>query len=138
MGTAWTAGLAALLFAIDDAHGLPAGWLANRNALIATLFGMLALLFHDKWRREKWSWLTLLGPAFLLLGLLSGEFALGVVGYLVAYQIVLDSESWRQRVRAFLPYAFVACLWLAVYSLQGYRTWGSGFNVDPTSEPRHM
>jgi len=30
------AGLATLIFAIDDAHATPAGWIANRNALMAT------------------------------------------------------------------------------------------------------
>jgi hypothetical protein len=135
LGSNWVAGLAALLFALDDAHGLPAGWIANRNALLATLFGMLALLFHDKWRREKWNYGAFLGPTFLLLGLLSGEFALGVVGYLAAYQIILDPGSLRMRILGFVPYGVVACVWLAVYRLMGYGTWGSGFYVDPMSEP---
>ena len=135
LGMTWAAGLAALLFAIDDAHGLPAGWIANRNALVATLFGLLALLCHDKWRREKRSYGAFLGPGFLLLGLLGGEFAVGVVGYLAAYQAVLDSGSWRQRLVRFLPYGIVAGVWLVVYSLQGYGTWGSGFYIDPMSEP---
>ncbi len=34
MPTPILAGLAALLYALDDAHGLPAGFLANRNALV--------------------------------------------------------------------------------------------------------
>ncbi|HPK00401.1 MAG TPA: hypothetical protein PKW60_13020, partial [Candidatus Hydrogenedentes bacterium] len=39
----WAAGLAALLFAIDDAHAMPAGWLADRSAAIALFWGLLAL-----------------------------------------------------------------------------------------------
>jgi hypothetical protein len=42
------AALAALLFAVDDAHGLPVGWLANRNALFAGVFGVAALVFHHR------------------------------------------------------------------------------------------
>jgi hypothetical protein len=57
------------------------------------------------------------------------------VGYLAAYQAVLDSGSWRQRLFRFLPYGIVAGVWLVVYSLQGYGTWGSGFYIDPMSEP---
>jgi hypothetical protein len=135
LGVTLAAGLAALFFAVDDAHGLPAGWLANRNALIATLFGLLVLFFHDRWRREKWNAGAFLSPALLLLGLLSGEFALGVLGYLVAYEMVLDRGSWRQRFLRFLPYAVVASLWLVAYSMLGYGTWGSGFYVSPLSEP---
>ena len=39
MGPGWVGGLAALVFALDDAHGSPAAWLANRNAVLGTLFG---------------------------------------------------------------------------------------------------
>ncbi|MCH8148439.1 MAG: hypothetical protein IH987_10660, partial [Planctomycetes bacterium] len=34
----WVAVLATLLYAVDDAHAIPAGWLANRNAPIAAFF----------------------------------------------------------------------------------------------------
>src|SRR6185437_2277663 len=33
LSPAWVAGLAAVLFAVDDAHALAVTWLANRNAL---------------------------------------------------------------------------------------------------------
>src|SRR5512140_947161 len=62
LGTPWVAGLAALFFALDDAHGLPAGWIANRNALVAGFFGVLVLLVHDRWRRENWTAGLILGP----------------------------------------------------------------------------
>jgi len=52
IGTAWIAGLAALLFAIDDAHGASVGSLADRSALMACFFGILCLISHDHWRRE--------------------------------------------------------------------------------------
>ena len=53
LGRTWVAGLAALLFALDDVHGLPGGWLANRNALLSLFFGILVLIVHDRWRRES-------------------------------------------------------------------------------------
>ena len=37
------AGLAALLYALDDAHGMPVAFLANRNAVVAASFGVLSL-----------------------------------------------------------------------------------------------
>ena len=39
-GVAWAGGLAALLYAIDDAHGPAVGWVANRNAMIAVAAAM--------------------------------------------------------------------------------------------------
>lgn len=42
----WVAGLAAVVFAVDDAHGQAVGWIANRSAIIAALFAVLALYFR--------------------------------------------------------------------------------------------
>ncbi len=134
-GAGWVAGLAMLFFALDDAHGLPAGWIAGRNGLVAGFFGILALLAHDRWRRDKWKTGAVAGPLLLLLGLLSGEAAVATCGYLFAYALFLDQASRRERVLSILPYAVVALAWLIAYGALGYGTWGSGFYVDPLSEP---
>jgi len=47
-------GLAAVLYVIDDAHGMPVGFLSNRNAILAALLGVLALLAHMRWRHDGW------------------------------------------------------------------------------------
>lgn len=138
IGAAWVAGLAALFFALDDAHGLAAGWLANRNALIAGLFGVLALISHHRWRQEAWKPGAVLGPGLLLLALLGGESALAVCGYLFAYALFMESGDWRARVASLIPAAVVTTVWLVWYALRGYGTSGSGFYVDPLSEPRQF
>ena len=135
LGLTWVAGLAALVYAIDDAHGLPAGWLAGRNGMLGALFGILVLYFHDKWRRDNWRAGSFLALLSLILGLLSGESALGVIAYLVAYALFLERSPVRHRMMTLMPYAAVTCVWLVVYALRGYGTWGSGFYVDPLSEP---
>ncbi|MCX5883174.1 MAG: hypothetical protein NTU74_15655, partial [Deltaproteobacteria bacterium] len=84
MGTTWIAGMAALLFALDDAHGVPAGWIANRNALIASVFVILTLISHDAWRKKTWKPGVVIGPILFLCGLLAGEMALAGAGYLLA------------------------------------------------------
>ena len=38
LGPTWMAGVAVLLFAIEDGHGMPVGWICNRNTLIAACF----------------------------------------------------------------------------------------------------
>jgi hypothetical protein len=135
LGGTWVAGLAALFYAIDDARGLNAGWLASRNALLCLLFGFLVLLFHDRWRRDGWRAGAYLAPLFLVLGLLSGESTLGVVAYLLAYVLVLDPGTWRGKVRSLLPYAVVTLAYFIYYRLQGHGAWGSGFYTDLMSEP---
>lgn len=135
LGVTWIAGLAALFFALDDVHGLAAGWLANRNALVALFFGLLTLMAHDRWRREQWPPGVFLGPASLLLTLLAGESGLAVCAYLLAYALFVDLEGIRARVMSLVPYALIAVVWLIVYGLGGYGTNGSGFYVDPLTEP---
>ncbi len=76
LGLTFAAGLAALFFAVDDGHGLAAGWIASRNALISGVFGLLALISHDRWRRDSWRPGGILAPLTLLLALLGGELAM--------------------------------------------------------------
>ena len=131
----WAAGLATLLYAVDDARGMPVGWLANRNALLAACFGVLCLLAHDRWRREDWRAGAALGPAALLLGLLSGEMAVGALPYLLAYALFVEGGQVKRRVWGLAPYAVVTGIWWAVYRAMGYGTWGSGHYLDPGTEP---
>jgi hypothetical protein len=132
---AWAAGLATLLFAWDDAHSFVVVWIANRNALLAGFFGLLALWLHDRARRDGARAAAALAPFALALALLSGEAAVATLGYLAAHALFLDEKPARERLRALVPYAVIAALWAAVYKVRGYGTSGSGFYVDPGSEP---
>ena len=136
-GVSRVAGLAALLYAVDEAHGAPAGWLANRNALVATLFGLLCLLAHDRWRRgegggARWAALAALCFALALAG---GEMGLGAFAYLVAYALFLDRGSWPRRLAALAPCGAVLVGWAAVYRALGFGAAGSGLYVDPAGQP---
>ena len=133
--TTWVAGLAALLYAIDDAHGAPAGWLANRNALVATLFGLLCLLAHDRWRREGGARDALLAALWLSLALAAGEMGLGAVAYLLAYALVLEPPGWRRRLLSLAPGAAVVAVWAGIYRALGFGAAGSGLYVDPGAAP---
>lgn len=135
LGPAWVAGLAALFFALDDAHGLAAGWIANRNALLAALFGFLALMAHDRWRRGAWRGGAVASPVLFALALLSGESALAVSAYFLAYALFIDPAEKRRSLAALIPSVVVAAFWLVAWSMRGHGTWGSSFYVDPFSEP---
>jgi hypothetical protein len=135
VASAWAAGLATLLFAWDDAHSFVVGWIANRNAILAGLFGLLALWLHDRLRRDGARAAGALAPLALALGLLSSEAAVATLGYLAAYALFLDDKAPRDRLRSLVPYAVIAAMWTVVYKARGYGTSGSGFYVDPGGEP---
>ncbi len=136
LGKTYIAGLAALLYAIDDAHCLPAAWLANRSALIAVFFGVLTIVVHDQWRRNGWKIGAAFGPLLLSLSLLSKEEGVATCGYLLAYAVFLDKGSWRQRLAALCPYVLVITGWRIGWSALGYGV-SPGFfvYVDPLQEP---
>lgn len=135
LGAGWAAGLAALFFALDDSHGLPAGWIANRNALVAFLFGALALIAHDRWRREGWRLGAWVAPGLLGLGLFAGETAVGAVAFLGAYALFFDEAGPRRGLLALLPCAVASLAWATVYHLGDYGAVGSGMYVEPLGAP---
>ena len=129
------AGLAAILFTIDDAHTVVAGWIANRNALVATVPALLGVLAHVRWREQGWRVglpLSLLGCA---LGLSAGETALGAIAYLVAYELTAAPGPWRTRLLALVPIAALGVGYVALYKAFGSGAYGSEMYVDPLREP---
>jgi len=127
------AGLAALLFAVDDAHGYGVGWISNRNALMAFAFGALSLLLFvrfDRTRRFKF----LLGSViFFALSILSAETGIAVIGYLAAFVFFVGVSSPRKWL-TLLPYLLVIATWTYFYRLQDFGGWGAAY-VDPLREP---
>jgi hypothetical protein len=135
MSPAWVAGLAAVLFAIDDTHGMPVGFLANRNALMACLFGVLALIAHDRWRREQRRAGMVLGPILLAVSLLSAEAGIATCAYLGAYAFFMDRATWQRRFASLLPYVAVVVVWRILWAYLGYGVENIGGYVDPLAEP---
>ncbi len=127
---AWAAGLAAIFYAVAPGHGLPAAWIANRNAVIATALGLAALLAHDRWRRHGQRAAAAIGPACFAFALLAGETAIGVFGYVIAYAFSLDRSSRGARALAVAPYAAVLVVWQVAYRALGYGVHGSAVYLD--------
>jgi hypothetical protein len=134
-GVPWVAGVATALYALDAAHAQTAGWVANRNALIAGAFALLCLLAHHRHRREGARWGAIASPLALLAGLLAGELAIGVLGYLGAYALFMDGGPWRRRALALAPHAAVVVTWRAAYASLGYGAQGLGTYLDPLGAP---
>jgi hypothetical protein len=132
---AWIAALAALLFTLDDAHGVPVGWVANRNELLAALFGFLSLIAYDRWRRDGWRPGAICTPLALAAGLLAKETAASTGGYLLAYAVFLDGRGRPGRWISLLPCAAVAALWYLLYRGLGFGIAGIDVYADPGDNP---
>jgi hypothetical protein len=131
----WVAGLALLLYAVDDARAPAVAWIANRNALVSMALSIPALVFHDRWRRDGDRRARWLAPFMLAMGLLGGETAFAVAGYLVAYAVCLDRASLRERLLSLVPYAVVVLAWRLLYTWTGHGVHGSGVYLDLARDP---
>jgi hypothetical protein len=130
-----SAGLAAVMFAMDPSHGTPVAWISNRNALVAGLFGVLSVLLHDRARREGRALLGVASATCLGLGLLGGEVAVGAVAYLFAYAVCLDRATVRARLASLAPPLVVLTTWAIAYRVLGYGARSSGLYIDPAQAP---
>lgn len=135
LGVKWVAGLAALFFAVDPAHGIPVGWLANRNALIACVFGVLCLIVHDQWKQKGWRFGFLLGPLCFALALLSAEAGIAIGAYLLSYTLFLEQGSIRKRLIGLIPYVLVFLPWAVTYVLLDCGARNMPIYTDPLNEP---
>ncbi len=128
-------GAAAIGFALTHLHMSAAAWLAHRNAVLVLVFGLACLLAHDRWRRDRWRGGAVLGPMAFAAALLSGEMGVGVLGFVIAHALVLDTAKPRGRLSALVPYLAVLLAWRGVYDSLGYGAVGSGVYLDPIAEP---
>ena len=135
LGPTWMAGAAALLFAIEDGHALPASWICNRNTLIAASFGIACLIAHDAWRREKRNGALPAALALWALSLCSKESGIATCAYLFAYALWMDRSTLWRRFLTLAPYAVVLVLWRVVRDSLGYGVANMGFYVDPITDP---
>lgn len=135
MGAVWIAGLAAVMYALDGAHAVPAAYLANRNALIACCFGFLSVLGFVRWRKRGQTrdlWLSVLA---LALSLAAGEMGLATAAYLFSWELVVDRERIRARLMRLAPHGAVLAAWALIYKLGNFGSQGSGFYLDPLHNP---
>ncbi len=135
LGVTWVAGLAALMYALDGAHAVPAAYLANRNALIACCFGFLSVLTFVRWRKHGHATTRWVSVLMLALALSAGEMGLATAAYLFSYALTVDRDGIRGRLMRLLPHGGVLGAWVLIYKLGNFGSHGSGFYVDPLRDP---
>lgn len=127
--------VAALFFALDDAHATAAGWIANRNAVLAAFFGIATLLAHVHWRRSGSRLAAAIAPVSFLLALLSSEGAATAGALLLAFAIFLERNRWSTRLLSLAPYVLVGAAWRGAWAWLGFGSEAMGLYTDPTGEP---
>ncbi|PRP96393.1 hypothetical protein [Enhygromyxa salina] len=147
----WPAALAVLLYACEAAFDSPLGWLANRCVLVCATLGFAAIWAHIEWRQpdpDTPGWLRRHGPiielALMSLSLAAGEYGLGVVVYVAAWELLAGprvatstTRAWlRDRGRALVPAIVPVFVYLTCHKLLGYGTIGADVYADPINSPR--
>ena len=114
--------------------GATAGFLANRNVLVAATFGVSALVFHDRWRRDGSRIAALLAPLLLSAALFSKEEGIGTVAYLAAYGLFADPAGQWRGCLALVPHAAVVVAWALSPELLELRRPEHGFYIEPLGD----
>ena len=138
MGTGWAAGLAALLFLLDGNTYFPAAFVANRGYFLAIFFSLLCLYEHHQWRSTKSRSAMLLSGLFLALSLFSEESGASTFAFILAYALVLEPGSFRNRALTVLPSVLVITVWWLIHTFSGYGLSHVGIYIDPAQEPLHF
>ena len=135
MGTGWAAGLAALLFLLDGNTYFPVAFVANRGFFLALFFGLLCLYEHHQWRSTKSRSGLVLSALFLALSLFAEEGGASTFAFILAYALVLEPGSFRNRALTVLPSVLVIIVWRIIYIFSGYGLSHVGIYIDPAQEP---
>lgn len=135
MGISWAAGLAALLFLLDGNTFFPVAFVANRGFMMALFFGLMCFYEHVQWRSQRSRTAMGLSAVFLALSVLSDEAGASTLAFIIAYAVVMEAGTLRQRVWTVLPAAIVIAAWHTVYTLLGFGIFHMGGYLDPINEP---
>jgi hypothetical protein len=130
LGAGTTAGVAALMFAIDDAHAGAVGWISARNTVLAGLFALAALSLHMRAGRARW-----LAPLCTGAALFSAEAGVAALPLLLAHALVLEDGALSRRLRGLIPHLLVAAVWASVYVALNAGVRDAGWYRDPRAAP---
>jgi hypothetical protein len=135
MGTGWVAGFAALLFLLDSNTYGPVMFVANRGFMLSLFFGLLCLYEHHQWRSAKSRSGCVLSVLFLALSLFANEGGASTFAFILAYALVLEPGSFRNRALTVLPSILIIVLWRAIYTFSGFGVFHMGLYIDIANEP---
>lgn len=130
----WAAPLALALVAIHPGHILLLGWIANRNAMVATTFALAGLWAQLRASRGAGRRYLLAAAACHILALSASEYAVGFLAYGGCLSLA-NRPLHASRVARLLPWAGGAVAYVALRAALGFGTRESGMYIDPLREP---
>lgn len=126
--------LAGFVFAVAPPHALAVGWLASRNTIIAFVVACLLFLTHLRWRKGGgWPWL-LASLGLLIVGFFTSEAILAGLAYIAAWELCLNTGSWKNRIASLIPYGIFVVLWRLWYVAAGFGAAGTSIYRDPSTD----
>lgn len=120
--------LALAVFALSAAQVDGYAWLSARHVVIAGALSAAALALHAG-RRHR------VAPVVLAVALAASEASLAAVPLWIALALSDRTRPWRARWLACVPGVALGIAYLALYTLLGCGTRGSGGYHDPASDP---
>ncbi len=134
-GLQCVAALAALFYCLDVSHNSSISWLASRNALLATLFGVMSITHFIRWRENAKQFNLLISLVLLLTSLFSAEAGIATVGYLFGYMLWVDRAPLWHRAVALIPFVMLILAWRFSYNYAGFGSTNVAHYVDPGRDP---
>jgi hypothetical protein len=126
---------ATAMFALSPTLAIPLVWVANRNVLVTLTFGAVALALYACWRNDRRPIQGLAATMAFSATALTGEYALCLTGYLIAFELCRQAEPARRRLTGALPAAVPFVIYAVARATLGYGAIASGFYRDPTADP---
>jgi hypothetical protein len=132
--------LSFLLFVLAAGHAEPVGWISARHMIVSaapSVAGLAAHVLHREHGFRAGRWLSVPG---VLIGLLGGEAALGVLLYWVAYESVgaPKDRPWPVRARWMSLPLGIAVAYFAAYKAAGYGAAHNDAYFEPLANPRRF
>lgn len=125
------------LYALDASHSEAVAWIANRNILISTTFGLLSLTFLLNHLSPKRNPLFLIASLiFLILALLSAEGGIAILPFMILATLMHENASIKNRFLIIISIVLIFVSWQIAYRAAGYGASHSGVYLDPIKEAR--
>ena len=125
---------ATVVFALSPTLAIPLVWAANRNVIVTVTFGAFALALYTRWRDDRRRGQGIATAAAFTATALTGEYALCLIGYLVAFELCRRAEPAGRRLTGALPALAPFLLYAVARAALGYGAMASGFYRDPTAD----
>lgn len=126
--------MAAIAFAVATPHAMTVGWLAGRNTVISFVAALLFFELYRRWRESGKIGLLWSSLGVFVVGLLTGEAALGGIAYMLSWEMFMMKKPLKNRVLALMPHFMIFLGWYIGYALAGFGAANTGIYHDPATD----